>query len=123
MSPRRQRLRPGRPLPVVPNKPCLFCNHSTPPALPTHRWGGKITISYAHTKPVTAASIIPPTATTHSTNMMQRVVFLKVTSVTPSSVTVEMPKAEDRVVNPGWFMLWIMEGDVPCKEAQWIQLG
>lgn len=55
--------------------------------------------------------------------MMQRVVFLKVTSVTPSSVTVEMPKAEDRVVNPGWFMLWIMEGDVPCKEAQWIQLG
>ena len=86
-------------------------------------WGGKVTVSYKHSKAVTSATIIPPTATTHSTNMMQRVVFLKIVASSPGSVTVELPKLEDRVVNPGWFMLWVNADDVPCKEAQWIQLG
>jgi len=54
--------------------------------------------------------------------MMQRVVFLKTSGVTGNSITVEMPKYSDRVVNPGWFMLWIVSDDVPCKEATWIQL-
>ncbi|GBF98436.1 hypothetical protein Rsub_11081 [Raphidocelis subcapitata] len=86
-------------------------------------YGGKLTISYTHTKPITAASIIPPTATTHSTNMMQRVIFLKTSDITGNSVTVEMPPQYARVANPGWYMLWIMDGDVPCKEATWIKLG
>ena len=80
-------------------------------------------MSYTHTKPVTAATLVPPTATTHSTNMMQRVIFLKTSAVTPTSVTVEMPPAAARVANPGWYMLWLLDGDVPAKEAAWIQLG
>ena len=54
--------------------------------------------------------------------MMQRVVFLKVLSSGPGTLTVQMPLFSDRVVNPGWMMLWINAGDAPCKEAQWIQL-
>jgi hypothetical protein len=72
---------------------------------------------------VTAATIVPPTATTHSTNMMQRVVFLKTSISGPGAVTVQMPPAAARVANPGYYMLWILDGDVPCKEASWIWLG
>lgn len=90
---------------------------------PLTRYGGKITVSYAHTRPVTGATIIPPTATTHSTNMMQRVVFLKTSDAKPGSITVEMPPWGARVANPGWYMLWLLDGDVPVKEAAWIQLG
>lgn len=90
---------------------------------PTIRFGGRVTINYKHNKPVTAASIIPPTAVTHSTNMMQRVIFLKTYDVTGDKLTVELPTAQARVAVPGYYMLWIMSGDVPCKEAAWIKLG
>lgn len=55
--------------------------------------------------------------------MMQRVIFLKTFDITNSSVTVEMPPAKARVANPGYHMLWILDGDVPCKEAAWIKLS
>lgn len=86
-------------------------------------FGGRITISYKHSRPVTAATIMPPSANTHSLNMMQRVVFLKTHDVTAGSVTVEMPSFQSRAANPGSYMLWILDGDVPCKEASWIKLG
>jgi hypothetical protein len=135
-------------------------------------------VSYDHSRPVTAATIVPPTATTHSTNMMQRVIFLEVraqttaaaragaggkeppaargalclaplplrrraaalalpaqlrrprprtapqtSDSTPGSITVKMPQRAARVANPGYYMLWLLDGDVPCKEASWIWLG
>jgi hypothetical protein len=51
------------------------------------------------------------------------VIFLKTSDVTPGSVTVEMPPWAARVANPGHYMLWLLDGDVPSKEAQWIKLG
>ncbi|KIZ03620.1 glyoxal or galactose oxidase [Monoraphidium neglectum] len=87
------------------------------------KYGEKITIGYKHGKAVTAATITPPSANTHSTNMMQRVIFLKTSGVTPDSITVELPSLKSRVANPGYYMLWILEGDVPAKEARWIKLG
>jgi len=54
--------------------------------------------------------------------MMQRVVFLKTSAITGSSITVELPTAQARVANPGYYMLWILAGDVPAKEAIWIKL-
>jgi hypothetical protein len=53
----------------------------------------------------------------------QRVIFLKTSGVTPDSITVELPSLKSRVANPGYYMLWILEGDVPAKEARWIKLG
>lgn len=111
------------------------------------RFGSKLTITYDHQRPVTAVSIIPPGANTHSLNMMQRIVFLKITKagttdepsaaqergpvakpatglrvVTSRTVTVQLPTAADRVANPGYYMLWVLDGDVPCAEAAWIKL-
>lgn len=120
---------------VLHVQPCkLVCDPITTPACssqtvptpdfaPAGRYGGKITVSYTHTRPVTGATLIPPTATTHSTNMMQRVIFLKTSGATGGSVTVEMPPRGARVANPGHYMLWLLDGDVPVKEAAWIQLG
>ncbi len=91
------------------------------------RYGGRITILYKHSRPVGAASIVPPGANTHSLNMMQRVVFLDIVDRSPQKtgeqkVTVQMPDFGARVAMPGYYMLWIMDGDAPCKEARWIKL-
>ena len=88
------------------------------------RYGGRVTLTYRQGgRAVTGASIVPPGANTHSLNMMQRVVFLKVVASRAGSVTVEMPAAGARVANPGYYMLWLLEGDVPSKEAAWIKLS
>lgn len=87
------------------------------------QFGGSITIKYKSPGYISSASVIPPGANTHSLNMMQRVVFLKITSRTPDSVTVQFPTAKDRVLNPGYYMLWINSDKTPCKEAKWIKLS
>lgn len=87
-------------------------------------YGGKVTISYKGDKKISKVSMIPPGSNTHSLNMMQRVVFLKVTSNKAGSVTAQLPSFKDRVLNPGYYMLWIVDEDnVPAKEAKWVKLG
>lgn len=88
----------------------------------TVSYGGTITIKFKSSGHISSASVIPPGANTHSLNMMQRVVFLRIISRTPDSVTIQLPAAKDRVLNPGYYMLWINSDKVPCKEAKWIQL-
>lgn len=88
------------------------------------KYGGSITIGYKHPKKIAKVSLIPPGANTHSLNMMQRVVFLKITSKKAGSVTAQLPSFGDRVLNPGYHMLWIVDEDnVPAKEAKWVKLG
>jgi hypothetical protein len=87
------------------------------------KYGGKVTISYKGGK-VARVSMIPPGSNTHSLNMMQRVVYLKITSNKAGSVTAQLPSFSDRVLNPGYYMLWIVdENDAPAKEAKWVKLG
>jgi hypothetical protein len=40
----------------------------------------------------------------------------------PPHCAQQMPEWADRVANPGYYMLWVLDGDVPCQEAAWIQL-
>jgi hypothetical protein len=88
--------------------------------------GGKITVRYRPSAPgkkVTAATIMPPGARTHGLDMMQRVVYLDVLSSSASGqVTLGLPPLSARVALPGYYMLWLLEGDVPVKEAAWIKL-
>lgn len=88
-----------------------------------HRYGESITIRYNFPQKVDAVTIIPPGANTHSLNMMQRLVYLKITSVTANSVTAELPSKAARVANPGYYMLWVVSGDAPAREARWIKLA
>lgn len=96
----------------------------------TVQYGGQLTIQYDLSRKggfINTVSVIPPGANTHSLNMMQRVVFLKVVKRNkegdrPKYVTVQFPTSSDRVLNPGYYMLWINDADIPCKEAKWIKL-
>lgn len=89
----------------------------------TVKYGGTITIGYKFSGYISSASVIPPGANTHSFNMMQRIVFLSITKRAPGSVTVQFPLLKDRVLNPGYYMLWINSDKLPCKEARWIKLS
>ncbi|KAF8059661.1 CA1 [Scenedesmus sp. PABB004] len=85
------------------------------------KYGGSVTITYAPASTyIETAVLIPPGANTHSLNMMQRAVFLKVTARAVGSLTVAIPPFSARLLNPGTYMLWInTPGKVPCKEARW----
>jgi hypothetical protein len=107
-----------------PNRPVITAISSN-----TVSYGGKlkITLDTFGKGFVNRVSVIPPGANTHSLNMMQRVVFLKITARNkdnerPRWVEAEMPKKIDRVLNPGPYMLWVVDGDLPAKEARWITL-
>jgi hypothetical protein len=54
-------------------------------------------------------------------NMNQRAVRLVVASNSSGAVTLRMPPNE-YIAQPGWFMLFLLNGDVPCTQARWIQL-
>lgn len=101
---------------------------SHPPYVPlvtafVHRYGESITIRYNFPKKVDAVTIIPPGANTHSLNMMQRLVYLRITSVTANSVTAQLPSEAARLANPGYYMLWVVSDDAPAREARWIKLA
>jgi hypothetical protein len=53
--------------------------------------------------------------------MNQRAVRLIVTSNSSGAVTLRMPPNQ-YIAQPGWFMLFLLNGDVPCTQARWIQL-
>lgn len=107
-----------------PNRPVITAISSN-----TVPYGGKLKINFETFGKgfVNKVSVIPPGANTHSLNMMQRVVFLKITARNkdnerPRWVEVVMPTKNDRVLNPGPYMLWVVDDDLPAKEARWITL-
>lgn len=61
------------------------------------------------------------TAVLLQNNMNQRAVRLVVASNSSGAVTLRMPPNE-YIAQPGWFMLFLLNGDVPCTQARWIQL-
>jgi hypothetical protein len=88
--------------------------------------GGSIVVKYRPSAPgkrVTAATIVPPGSRTHGLDVTQRVVFLDVlASGAGGQVTLGLPTAASRVALPGHYMLWLLEGDTPVKEAAWIRV-
>jgi hypothetical protein len=54
-------------------------------------------------------------------NMNQRAVKLIVSDNAGGVVTLAMPPNQ-YIAPPGWYMLFLMNGDVPCMQARWVQL-
>jgi hypothetical protein len=54
--------------------------------------------------------------------MNQRVVKLATASNAAGAITVTVPPPPGLVAPPGWWMLFLMNGDVPCREATWVRL-
>ncbi|KAL6759620.1 glyoxal or galactose oxidase [Haematococcus lacustris] len=71
-----------------------------------------------------SAVLVAPSATTHSTNMHQRVVGLKTlvrTQGTPNTITVQSPP-NINIAPPGMYMLFLLNGRVYSR-AVWVKLA
>ncbi|UUU24982.1 kelch motif-containing protein [Streptomyces sp. DSM 40750] len=81
---------------------------------------GRATFATAHPERVADARLMRPSAVTHSTDVEQRSIALEVTR-TRDSITVDVP--DDRtLVPPGWYMLFVTDGEGTPSKAKWIQL-
>jgi hypothetical protein len=54
-------------------------------------------------------------------NMNQRAVKLVVASNSAGVATLRIAPNQ-YVMQPGWHMLFLMNGDVPCQQASWLRL-
>lgn len=81
------------------------------------------TLRIAYSGVVNSVVITSPAAVTHQNNMNQVVVKLKVVDASqPGSIVVRMPPASGVVAPPGPYMVWLMNGDIPCTQASWFTL-
>ncbi|MDX3636565.1 kelch motif-containing protein [Streptomyces europaeiscabiei] len=81
---------------------------------------GRATFATAHPERVADARLMRPSAVTHSTDVEQRSIALEVTR-TRDSVTVDVP-ADRTLVPPGWYMLFVTDGEGTPSKAKWIQV-
>eukprot|EP00879_Flechtneria_rotunda_P011822 GHRR01012349.1.p1 GENE.GHRR01012349.1~~GHRR01012349.1.p1 ORF type:complete len:390 (+),score=85.85 GHRR01012349.1:976-2145(+) len=106
-------------------KPPYFFSGSRPSIISTStatpKYNTDVTVGYSGT--VTGAVLVAPAAVTHQVNMNQRAVKLVVVNndTTNKRITVKMPP-NSYIMQPGYQMLFLMNGDVPCMKASWIKL-
>ncbi|WP_119580860.1 kelch motif-containing protein [Streptomyces europaeiscabiei] len=81
---------------------------------------GRATFATAHPARVADARLMRPSAVTHSTDVEQRSIALEVTR-TRDSVTVDVP-SDRTLVPPGWYMLFVTDGEGTPSKAKWIQV-
>ncbi|WP_327343507.1 kelch motif-containing protein [Streptomyces europaeiscabiei] len=81
---------------------------------------GRATFATAHPERVADARLMRPSAVTHSTDVEQRSIALEVTR-THDSVTVDVP-SDRTLVPPGWYMLFVTDGEGTPSKAKWIQV-
>ncbi|WP_328836996.1 kelch motif-containing protein [Streptomyces europaeiscabiei] len=81
---------------------------------------GRATFATAHPERVADARLMRPSAVTHSTDVEQRSIALEVTR-TRDSVTFDVP-SDRTLVPPGWYMLFVTDGEGTPSKAKWIQV-
>ncbi|GBF91347.1 hypothetical protein Rsub_04087, partial [Raphidocelis subcapitata] len=82
--------------------------------------GGAVTASYEGA--ADGAVLMTPGAVTHQLNMNMRSIRLEVAANAPGEMTVVLPPPGGRVAPPGWYMLFLLNGDLPSVRAEWVQL-
>jgi hypothetical protein len=82
--------------------------------------GGRATFRTVHPEAITKARLMRPSAVTHSTDVEQRSVDLKL-SRGSGRLTVEVP-GDRALVPPGWYMLFVTDKSGTPSEAKWIQV-
>lgn len=99
-----------------PKRPIITSSSSEQVAL-----GSLLTVSYTGT--VTSAVLTQPATVTHQNNMNQRAIKLEMKAGSqPGELVLEMPPSSGVVAPPGYYMLWLLNDDLPCTQAAWIQL-
>jgi hypothetical protein len=54
--------------------------------------------------------------------MNQRLIILEVTSNEGGKMTVKLPPPGGLVAPPGYYMLFVMNGELPSTRAHWVRL-
>ncbi|MET9409629.1 kelch motif-containing protein [Streptomyces sp. NPDC002935] len=80
----------------------------------------RATFATDHPERVAKARLMRPSAVTHTTDVEQRSIELGLTK-TGNSVTVDVPR-DPALVPPGWYMLFVTDGQGTPSEAKWIQV-
>jgi len=70
---------------------------------------------------VTMACFMAPSATTHSFNMQQRYIGLKIGDKAANSLTMEAPPNAN-IAPPGYYMLFLLNAEGVPSEAKFIQI-
>jgi hypothetical protein len=87
-------------------------------------------VTYGETTPVAfngtadRAVLMAPAAVTHQADMNSRAIEL-VTAADPDdaqNMLITLPGSA-LVAPPGYYMLFLLNGDIPCTKAQWVRLG
>ncbi|MFI9174537.1 radical copper oxidase GlxA [Streptomyces lincolnensis] len=80
----------------------------------------RVTYPTGHPERIVKARLMRPSAVTHTTDVEQRSIELRLTR-DARSVTVEVPK-DPALVPPGWYMLFVTDADGTPSEAKWIHV-
>ncbi|MFF7316838.1 galactose oxidase-like domain-containing protein [Streptomyces albogriseolus] len=86
----------------------------------TIKRGGSGTFTSRDAASVKKVRLIRPSATTHVTDVDQRSIALDFTT-DGDKVTVTVPKNKN-LVQSGWYMLFVTDGDGTPSKAQWVQV-
>ncbi|MFJ2110724.1 galactose oxidase-like domain-containing protein [Streptomyces sp. NPDC087850] len=81
---------------------------------------GRATFATDHPDRIAKARLMRPSAVTHTTDVEQRSVELKLTR-TKDAVTVEAPN-DRTMVPPGWYMLFATDASGVPSEAKWVRV-
>lgn len=86
-------------------------------------YGATFTITTPDAARITRVAIMRPACVTHHTDTEQRFIELPMTPVDATSLQATMvPTTDSSLAPPGYYMLWVLAGDLPCVEARFIQL-
>jgi hypothetical protein len=111
-------------------QPPYFHLAGTRPVLPPLE-AGQVQVSYGSTFTVntpdaariTRVAIMRPAAVTHHTDTEQRFIELPFTADGSTALSITMvPDTDSSLVTPGYYMVWILAGALPCVEARFIQV-
>ncbi len=80
------------------------------------------TLDIYYTGKVTEVVLMKPSAVTHQNNMGQRGIKLEIIYNKNNKVVVKMPPKGGFVAQPGYYLLFINNGNLPCVKANWLQL-
>jgi hypothetical protein len=84
-------------------------------------YGDTVAISTPQAAGIKWVSLVRNGVTTHSFDSSQRLVDLPVTARSGATVQVEVPDNPD-LAPPGWYMLFLVDGDGVPSHAHWVRL-
>lgn len=84
-------------------------------------YGQPFDVTYEYAGTIKSAALIRPGAVTHSFDMEQRYVELRIDSQETGRLTVEAPR-DEHIAPPGYYMLFILSEDGIPSEAEFVHL-